>query len=114
VIRSGVGSARRRGVSSTEGCTRSSRIAPPAYRGQCLPEVAVLAMSIKDACLALDVVRDAQTAELLFVSLFILPVLLGAWALVLRGLDLGLWVARISFTRGYVRSRRCAGEAVRF
>jgi len=45
-------------------------------------------MKIKEIRSAVDLVRDASKADLVIVSLFLLPILLGSWCLLLNGLSL--------------------------
>jgi len=44
-------------------------------------------MDIKEVRSIVDMIRDAELEELIIVSLFLLPILLGAWSVLLNSLD---------------------------
>lgn len=44
-------------------------------------------MDIKEIRSAIDVIRDASKTDLIIVSLFLAPILLGSWSLLLNNLD---------------------------
>jgi len=44
-------------------------------------------MDIKEVRSIVDMIRDAEKEELIIVSLFLLPILLGAWSVLLNSLD---------------------------
>jgi hypothetical protein len=44
-------------------------------------------MTIRDARSAVDLIRDASKTDLVIVSLFLLPLLLGGWTAFLKGVD---------------------------
>jgi len=44
-------------------------------------------MNVKEVRSIVDMIRDARSKELIIISLFLLPILLGAWSIFLNSLD---------------------------